>query len=111
LLTNPAPESVLQHGRYGDFSYNVGGLTAGSTYTVQLDFVEYIYSAAGSRVFNVAINGSQVLTNFDIYKAAGGEFIAVSKSFTATANSSGDITISFQSVVDHSMINGIEIFA
>jgi hypothetical protein len=77
---------------------------------VRLDFVEYIFNAAGSRVFNVAINGTQVLTNFDIWKAAGGEFIATARSFTTTASSTGAITIGFTSVVNNSMINGLEIY-
>src|SRR5580700_2852623 len=66
-------------------------------------------NAAGSRVFNVAINGTQVLSNFDIWSAAGGQNIALAKSFTATASSAGTITIVFTSVVNNSMINGIEI--
>jgi hypothetical protein len=109
-LTNPPPQSVLQHGRYGNFTYTLPNLTPGASYLVRLDFVEYIYNAAGSRVFNVAINGTSVLSNFDIWSAAGGKDIAVGKLFSATASSTGTITITFTSVVDHSMINGIEIY-
>jgi fibronectin type 3 domain-containing protein len=109
-LTNPPPQSVLQHGRYGNSTYTIPGLTAGASYSVRLDFVEYIYNAAGTRVFNVAINGSQVLSNFDIWSAAGGENIAIGKTFAATASSTGTITISFTSVTNNAMINGIEIY-
>ncbi len=109
-ITNPPPQSVLQHGRYGNMTYTIPNLTPGATYTVRLDFVEYYWSAAGSRVFNVGINGTQVLSNFDIFAAAGGKNIAIARSFTATASSSGTITISFTSLVDNAMINGIEIF-
>ncbi|HEV8000328.1 MAG TPA: malectin domain-containing carbohydrate-binding protein, partial [Planctomycetaceae bacterium] len=109
-VTNPPPQSVLQHGRYGNMTYTVPNLTAGASYTVRLDFVEYAFNAAGSRVFNVAINGTQVLSDFDIWSAAGGENIALAKLFTATASSAGKITITFTSVVNNSMINGIEIY-
>jgi fibronectin type 3 domain-containing protein len=109
-LSNPPPQSVLQHGRYGNSTYTIAGLTPGASYTVRLDFVEYIYNAAGARVFNVAINGTQVLSNFDIWSAAGGEDIALAKSFAAAASASGTITISFTSVVNNAMINGIEIY-
>jgi hypothetical protein len=109
-VTNPPPQSVLQHGRYGNVTYTIPNLTPGAHYTVRLDFVEYIYNAAGARVFNVAINGTQVLSNFDIWTAAGGENIALAKSFTATASAAGTITISFTSVVNNAMINGIEIY-
>jgi hypothetical protein len=109
-VSNPAPQSVWQHGRYGNITYTIPNLTAGALYAVQLDFVEYIFSSSGQRVFNVAINGTQVLSNFDIFVAAGGENIALAKTFTATASSSGIITITFTSVVNNSMINGIEIY-
>jgi fibronectin type 3 domain-containing protein len=110
-ITNPPPPSILQHGRYGNFSYTIPNLTAGASYTVRLDFVEYAFNAAGARVFNVAINGAQVLSNFDIWTAAGGENIALAKSFTATASNADAITINFTSVVNNAMINGIEIYA
>ncbi len=110
-ITNPPPQSVLEHGRYGNLTYTIPNLTPGGSYTVRLDFVEYVFNAAGSRVFNVAVNGTQVLSNFDIWSAAGGENIAIAKSFTATASSAGAITIGFTSVVNNSMINGIEIYS
>jgi fibronectin type 3 domain-containing protein len=110
-VTNPPPQSVLQHGRYGNMTYTIPSLTPGASYTVRLDFVEYAFNAAGARVFNVAINGTQVLSNFDIWSAAGGENIALARSFTTTASSAGKITIAFTSVVNNSMINGIELYS
>jgi hypothetical protein len=110
-LTNPPPERVLRHGRYGNFKYTIPNLTPGATYTVRLDFVEYAFNTAGARVFNVAINGTQVLSNFDIWVAAGGQHVALARSFTATASTAGTITIGFHSVVNNSIVNGIEIYA
>ena len=46
-VTNPAPQSVYQHNRYGNFTYTIPGLTAGASYTVQLDFAEEYWTAAG----------------------------------------------------------------
>lgn len=67
-------------------------------------------SAAGQRKFNVVINGTQVLTAFDILAAAGGRNRAVSEQFTATANASGRIIIGFsQGGADNPEVNGIEI--
>ena len=108
-VTNPAPQSVYQHNRYGNFTYTIPGLTAGGSYTVQLDFAEEYWTAAGSRTFNVLINGTQVLTNFDIFATAGGEFKAVDESFTATASSAGAVTIQFVSVKDNAQVNGIQV--
>jgi hypothetical protein len=108
-ITNPAPQSVYQHNRYGNFTYTIPGLTAGSNYTVRLDFAEEYWTTAGSRTFNVLINGTQVLTNFDIFATAGGEYKAVAESFTATASSAGAVTIQFVTVKDNAQVNGIEI--
>ena len=110
-VTNPAPQSVYQTWRDGNFSYNVIGLKAGNSYTVRLDFSENAVSGAGQRVFNVSINGTQVLTNFDIFAAAGGEFIALAKSFSAIADSTGKITIQFTTVTGNARVNGITVSA
>src|ERR1700722_13353987 len=108
-VTSPAPQSVWQHNRYGNFTYTIPGLTAGASYSVRLDFAEEYWTTAGSRTFNVLINGTQVLTNFDIFATAGGEFKAVAESFTATASSAGAVTIQFVTVKDNAQVNGIEI--
>ena len=90
-VTNPAPQSVYQHNRYGNFTYTIPGFTAGATYTVRLHFAEEYWTTAGSRIFNVLIDGTQVLTNFDIFATAGGEYKAVVEQFTETAPSNGDV--------------------
>ena len=103
------PQAVLQSNRYGAFTYTIPGLTAGASYPVTLYFAEEYWTAAGKRLFDLSINGTQVLTNFDIYATAGGEFIAIEKSFTATANSSGDIVITTTNITDNAQINGLVI--
>jgi hypothetical protein len=108
-VSNPAPQAVYQSNRYGTFSYAIPSLTAGKTYTVRLHFAETYWTAAGQRTFNVSINGQQVLTNFDIIGTAGAANKAVVQQFTATASSSGTITIQFITVKDNAQVNGIEI--
>ncbi len=108
-VSNAAPQAVYQCNRYGNFSYAIPGLTAGKTYTVRLHFAETYWTAAGQRTFNVSINGQQVLTNFDIVAAAGGANKANVQQFTATADSSGKITIQFTTVKDNAQVNGIEV--
>jgi beta-glucanase (GH16 family) len=108
-VTNPAPMAVYQTGRDGNFTYTIPGFTAGSSHTVRLHFAETFWTAAGSRIFNVTINGTAVLTNFDIFAAAGAKNKAVIEQFTANANSSGQYVIKFTTVKDNSLISGIEI--
>src|SRR6185437_1357406 len=110
LLTGTVPpQAVLQSNRYGTFTYTVPGFTANSSHTVTLYFAEEYWTASGKRVFNIAINGTTVLTNFDIFATAGAEYKAVQKSFTATANSSGQIVITSTNVTDNAQVNGISI--
>jgi hypothetical protein len=87
----------------------VPNLTPGASYTVRLDFAEIYWNSAGQRLFNVAINGNQVLSNFDIFATAGGKNIALAETFTATANSSGQIVIQFTTIKDNAKVSGIEI--
>jgi hypothetical protein len=115
-VTNPAPAAVYQSARVTatagagtTFSYTIGGFTPGSDNTVRLHFCETFHTTAGSRVFNVSINGTQVLTNFDIFATAGGENIANIQEFTEPANSSGQYVILFTTVTDKALISGIEI--
>jgi Malectin domain len=110
-VTNAAPQAVYQSNRYGNFSYAVPGLTAGASYTVRLHFAETYWTAAGQRVFNVSINGKQVLTNFDIVAAAGAADKAVVEQFTAAADSTGKITLQFTTVKDNAQVSGIEILS
>jgi len=110
-VTSPAPQSVYQHNRYGNFSYTIPGNTAGATYTIRLHFAEEYWTAAGSRIFNVAIDGTQVLTNFDIFATAGGEYKAVVEQFSEVAPSNGTFTIQFSTVKDNAQVNGIEILS
>jgi hypothetical protein len=110
VTATAAPAAVYQSARQGTVTYTIPSLTAGTSYIVRLHFAELYFSAAGDRVFNVAINGTAVLTNFDIYATAKANFTAVVEQFTATANSSGDIVIAFTNgTIDQPMINGVEV--
>jgi fibronectin type 3 domain-containing protein len=108
-VSSPAPQAVYQSERYGNFSYKATGFTAGASYTVRLHFAEVYFTSAGQRVFNVTINGNQVLTNFDIFADAGAKNKATVKTFTTTVDATGAITISFTSVKNNAKVSGIEI--
>jgi hypothetical protein len=102
---NPSQAPLYQTARYGNFTYQFTVPTG--SYTVILKFAETYWSSAGSRKFNVAINGTTVLTSFDIVAAAGGPLIAIDKSFTVGPTST--ITIQFTTVVDNALVNAIQI--
>ncbi|MEO5914500.1 MAG: malectin domain-containing carbohydrate-binding protein [Luteolibacter sp.] len=108
-VTNPAPTGVYQTERYGNSTYTFPGLGAGATYTVRLHFAEVYWGNVGQRVFNVLINGTTVLPNYDIVAAAGSINKAVVQEIPVTATPGGTITIQFVTLVDNAKINGIEI--
>jgi beta-glucanase (GH16 family) len=108
-VTNPAPMAVYQTARVGNFTYTLPGFTAGSSHTVRLHFAETYFSTAGSRKFNVSINGTQVLSAFDIFAAAGAKNKAIVEQFTVKANASGQFIVQFTSVVNQSLLSGVEV--
>lgn len=107
----PVPAAMYQTERYnyptsdndGSFQYVIGSLKPGTNYQIRLHFAEIVYTTAGRRVFNVLVNGTQVLTNFDKVAAAGGPNKAVVREFTANASSTGDISIQFTQGTDPSV--------
>lgn len=97
------------YARVGDFTYTIAGFAAGSSHSVRLHFAETFWTSAGKRRFNVSINSMQVLTNLDIFAAAGAMNKAVIQQFAANAKAQGIYVIQFTAVTDKSLISGIEV--
>lgn len=117
--TNPAPTAVYQSERFGKtFSYIFSGLTTATPYTLRLHFAEIYWGAVGgaaggvgSRVFNVAVNGTPVLSNFDIYATAGGANIALERDVNVTSSTTGTVTVAYTTITDNAKSSGIELLA
>jgi hypothetical protein len=109
-VTNPAPTAVYQTARTGTASYTIPGFTAGSTHLVRLHFAEIYWTMAAQRVFNVALNGTAVLTNFDVVATAGAANKAVIREYIQPASTTGTYVIQLTSVTDKALISGIEIY-
>ena len=104
------PAAVYQTERWGAHTYTITGLAANASHTVRLHFAEIYWSAANQRKFHVNINGTRVLTDFDVFAAAGAKNKAHVRQFTATSNASGQITIQFLvGAIDQPKISGIEV--
>ena len=80
---NPAP-----------FSYRFA-VPPNGKYQVRLLLAENYVTAVGQRLFAVSINGKQVLSEFDIFKEAGGMYIPIDKVFFVQASTTGTLDISF----------------
>jgi hypothetical protein len=108
-INGTAAPGLYQSCRWGGFIYQFA--VPNGSYTVNLKFAEIYFTSAGSRMFNASINGTQVLTNFDILAAAGGPLKAIDQSFPVTVTN-GQISIQFsQGAADQPLISGIEILA
>jgi hypothetical protein len=108
-ITNTLDPTLYKTSRYGSsFSYTI--TAPAGKYLVTLKFAELYWTSAGHRVFNVAINGTRVLTNFDIFKTAGAAFKAVDVTFNVT--SSGTIAIQFTTgSAGNPLVNAIQVVA
>ncbi|MDB6123990.1 MAG: Endo,4-beta-xylanase precursor, partial [Pedosphaera sp.] len=84
-------------------------LVPGRAYNVRLHFAELVYSNSNQRVFNVGINGTQMLTNFDIISETGGQNKALIKRFNTVADANGQISLQYSSIIDQAKSSGIEI--
>jgi hypothetical protein len=105
-VTDAAVPAVYQNVRY-----NLDGYTLtipDGTYTVTLQFNEPAYTAAGKRVFGVAIQDRQILTNLDIF-ARVGQNKALDFSLPDIPVTNGTLRIAFIKEVEFPCIAGIVI--
>ena len=77
-------------------------------YETTLLEAETFWSNVNQRVFDVFIEGQEVLTNFDIIAAAGGKNIPVTRVFT-NAVTDAQLEIDFLQVTDHARSSGIQV--
>ena len=102
----------------GPVSYDIP--ISNGTYTVKLHFAEIYWGVAktdaegeeggiGSRIFDVDIEDSSILNNFDVIEVAGGPVIAITKMYDIEVTD-GELNIVFTSSVDKPKISAIEIF-
>ena len=110
-VTNPAPQAVYQSERWGASTYTFPGLTPGASYKVRLHFAEIFFSTTNSRKFNVTINSTQVLTNFDVLAAAGGKNIAIVREYTVTPAGSSIVVAYSNGTADSAKASGMEIIS
>ena len=106
-IGNTSDPTLYQTERWNVFSYTF--TVPNGSYNVVLKFAEIYWTSVGQRQFNVAINGTTVLTNFDIVAAAGGALKAIDKTFPVTVTN-GTVTIQFTpGAADWPKVSAIEI--
>jgi hypothetical protein len=107
--TGTSDPTLYQDSRFSatNFSYDVA--VPNGSYTVTLKFAEIRAASCstGARKFNVSIEGTQVLSSFDIFALAGCNN-AVDKTFT-TSVTDGTLNIVFTAVTGTAAVNAIQI--
>ena len=102
-------DPLYQSERYGQSAtpviYNIA-MNDGD-YVVRLLFAENWVNSIDSRLFDILLDGTTVLSNYDIYKEAG-KYTATSKSFQVTV-SGGNLNLELDPIVENAKINAIEV--
>lgn len=80
------------------------------TYTVELFFAEPDDIDAGGRVFSVALQGNEVLSDFDIVKETGGRWRQVMRRFPSVPVKDA-VTISFAAKTGQPVLSGVRLVA
>ncbi|WP_375437481.1 malectin domain-containing carbohydrate-binding protein, partial [uncultured Hymenobacter sp.] len=105
-IAGTSDDAIYQSERYGPSTYSLP--VPNGQYTVVLHFAEFHWTAAGQRVFDVSVEGTKVLTAYDIVKKAGLK-TATTETFPATVND-GVLTVAFQTgTADLPKISAIEV--
>ncbi|MCA9922765.1 MAG: choice-of-anchor D domain-containing protein, partial [Anaerolineales bacterium] len=77
-------------------------------YDVTLYFMEPWQSAAGERLFDVTVEGTLILDDYDIFVASGGQYTAVTEIIPVTV-SDGQLNIDFARVNRYAMVAAISV--
>ena len=109
------PVTLFDDERFDPGSKNDGGemlwqfpVTSGASVRVRLYLAERYYnSGPGTRVFDVNIDGTAALSNFDLIGGAGGSQIGTVREFPVTSD--GSVDIDFGHEVENPLVSAIEI--
>jgi len=111
-IRNAAPEFIYWSTREAEatpVTYTIPNLAPNSPCVVRMHFSEDYWQDGTHRLGNISINGTQVLTNFSVYAAAGNaRFKAVVKQFPVLADSTGKVTVTYSGQTFR--ICGLEVF-
>ena len=112
--SNPAPAAAYQTVRFDGnsttFTYTFANLTPATTYTLRLHLAETLYSTTG-HLLNVTVNGTTILSNFDIFGVMGTDYKAIVQSCNVTTDVNGTLAVHFQSHNGAAEICAIEVLS
>ncbi|HEY1949698.1 MAG TPA: malectin domain-containing carbohydrate-binding protein [Bryobacteraceae bacterium] len=114
-VVNPSERALYQGERFGNFSYRIP--VAPGKYRLTLHFAETYFGTyafqddpLNRRSFNVFVNGTALLRDFDVVKQAGGPNRGLKEVFeNLEPNAQGMLLLEFIPVKNYAEINAIEV--
>jgi hypothetical protein len=116
FLARPADPSLYRQMRYGDFSYALPAPPG--VYELRLHFAEPMYRGGNDvgseggenqRHFSVAVNGAEVLHDFDVVNDTGSSPVDVRVFRDITPAADGQVHLQFRAVAGQPFLNAIEL--
>ncbi|UOQ69960.1 malectin domain-containing carbohydrate-binding protein (plasmid) [Hymenobacter volaticus] len=112
-MAGTTEDALYQTERYGQQFGYAFPVSRGQQYQVVLHFAEVYATQVGQRVFDVALEGTKVLDNYDIYRKVGA-YTATTERFTVTV-ADDELNLDFSSLasaggVDNAKISAIEVY-
>lgn len=99
-------DPLYQSERYGNVIYNIP--VVNNFYDVNLKFAEVFWTAPGIRLFDINIEGQQVVDDLDIFAEVGAD-TAFDQLISGIEVTDGSLDIEFITVGDNAKISAIEI--
>lgn len=113
-IADTEDDKLYQSERWGSFSYSIPVPSNSRPYNVALMFAEIYFQTvnssgwAGSRVFDIYIEGQEVRSGFDMIAEAGSQ-TAIVQRYLAEVDD-GSVDISFGSVIDAPKLSALCVF-
>jgi hypothetical protein len=104
-IAGTTDDALYRSERYGNFTYNLP--VANGDYVVTLKFAEIYFAAQGMRIFDVLIEGVEVLANLDVF-AQVGKNTAYDVEIPVHVLD-GTLTITFRNKINNAKVNAIMI--
>lgn len=99
-------DPLYQSERWGEFTYEVP-VEAG-TYDVDLHFAEFYWTDDSARVFDVTIEGEEVVSDLDIHAEVGANAATV-ETVSSVEVTDGPLTLEFVTEIDNAKVSAIAV--
>ena len=105
-IAGTTDDPLYQTERFGTFAYRIP--VVNGSYRVTLHFAEIFWTEAGKRVFDVHVEGAQVIDDLDIWSQAGKDNVHLVIVWPVNVTD-GVLDIAFTTVLDNAKVSAIEV--